>query len=42
MGKNQVITLGVAIAAIILFYLGCDNLSQSQKRINHKTFNKYF
>ncbi|MDG1295803.1 MAG: hypothetical protein P8P48_01615 [Saprospiraceae bacterium] len=34
MGKNQVITLGVAITAIILFYLGCDNLSQSQKRIN--------
>lgn len=34
MGKNQVIALVVAIVAVIIFYLGCDNLSQSQQRIN--------
>lgn len=34
MGRNQVIALVVAIVTVIIFYLGCDNLSQSQQIIN--------
>lgn len=34
MGKNQLIALSVSIAAILVFYLGCDNLSESQQEIN--------
>jgi tetratricopeptide (TPR) repeat protein len=34
MGKNQVIALAIAIGTVMLFYLGCDNLSQSQQKIN--------
>ena len=34
MGKNQLVALSVSIAAILVFYFGCDNLSQSQQDIN--------
>ena len=34
MGKNQLIALSVSIAAILVFYFGCDNLSQSQQEIS--------
>ena len=34
MGKQQVIALLIAIGLVLSFYLGCDNISQSQKEIN--------